>query len=178
MNELQRYFKERGISVKEIAQKIGYRQTFAYGILSGYYPMNDNRRALFVAAFPESEPFLDLATWTGREGRLEYLKQAIEALKTTPTDECVEWPFACAPSDGAGRVWTGEKLVKVSRLAYELYYGTPLTDCALHRCDNPKCFNPRHLYDGTKKDNRHDCLERGPSPHTAAIRERRRNGKH
>lgn len=32
---------------------------------------------------------------------------------------------------------------------------------ALHRCDNPPCVNPRHLYWGTVRDNSDDLLARG-----------------
>ena len=38
-----------------------------------------------------------------------------------------------------------------------MYHGTFI----LHRCDNPKCCNPLHLYAGTQKDNVRDCIERG-----------------
>lgn len=30
-----------------------------------------------------------------------------------------------------------------------------------HRCDNPKCFNPSHLFLGTPRDNAQDCLKKG-----------------
>jgi hypothetical protein len=33
--------------------------------------------------------------------------------------------------------------------------------CVLHHCDNPPCFNPAHLYIGTKVDNARDCARRG-----------------
>jgi hypothetical protein len=33
--------------------------------------------------------------------------------------------------------------------------------CALHRCDNPPCVNPAHLYVGDRKQNAADCSSRG-----------------
>lgn len=42
--------------------------------------------------------------------------------------------------------------------------GKPLeqAEFACHRCDNPPCVNPAHLYVGSPKDNFHDYLARGP----------------
>jgi hypothetical protein len=33
-------------------------------------------------------------------------------------------------------------------------------DCILHRCDNPPCGNPEHLFKGTKVDNAQDCMRK------------------
>jgi len=30
-----------------------------------------------------------------------------------------------------------------------------------HKCNNPSCFNPEHLYSGTQKDNIRDCINSG-----------------
>jgi hypothetical protein len=37
----------------------------------------------------------------------------------------------------------------------------PKDKMVCHRCDNPKCCNPHHLFLGSSKDNARDCLEKG-----------------
>ena len=32
--------------------------------------------------------------------------------------------------------------------------------CVLHRCDNPQCVNPFHLFIGTKQDNVDDMIQK------------------
>lgn len=40
----------------------------------------------------------------------------------------------------------------------------PIGTQACHRCDNPPCVNPNHLYWGTPRDNVDDCVARGRRP--------------
>ena len=48
------------------------------------------------------------------------------------------------------------------RLAYELTHGViPKGKCVLHRCDTPRCCNPRHLFVGTQTDNMNDRHMKG-----------------
>lgn len=35
------------------------------------------------------------------------------------------------------------------------------SDCVLHRCDNPPCCNPDHLFVGSQNDNIRDCAQKG-----------------
>lgn len=50
----------------------------------------------------------------------------------------------------------------VHRLSYSEFVGeipTGLFVC--HSCDTPLCFNPKHLWLGTQKDNLNDALKKG-----------------
>lgn len=83
-------------------------------------------------------------------------------------NEC--WPWtACVSSFGHGNVQFGGKVRSAHIVAWTLTYGPLTTEkpCVLHRCDNPPCCNPNHLFDGTKRDNSHDMVAK--SRHGMAI---------
>ncbi|CAN5813743.1 HNH endonuclease [soil metagenome] len=48
------------------------------------------------------------------------------------------------------------------RLSWQIHHGDiPAGMFVLHRCDNPPCVNPEHLFLGTKKDNAKDRDRKG-----------------
>lgn len=58
---------------------------------------------------------------------------------------------------GYGHFRIGRNVLKAHRVAWELVNGTvPAGMQVLHRCDNPSCVRPSHLFLGTTQDNTAD----------------------
>jgi hypothetical protein len=85
-------------------------------------------------------------------------------------DDCWVWTGSTDPR-GYGHIWRQGRLVPTHRLSYELNRG-PIPDgmCVLHRCDNPPCCNPSHLFLGTKADNAHDMHAKGRAHYQRRLR--------
>lgn len=88
------------------------------------------------------------------------------------SDACWHWQGtvdkrgygAVAAKHFVGRL--GWKLHRAHRVAYALTFGGVPEDLAvLHRCDNPPCCNPAHLFLGTIADNNRDMREKGRGYH-------------
>lgn len=58
-------------------------------------------------------------------------------------------------------VWNGARIQLAHRAAWLLTHGELPTDKhVLHKCDNPRCVNPDHLFLGTQKDNVQDAVSK------------------
>jgi hypothetical protein len=62
---------------------------------------------------------------------------------------------------GYGTVGRYRKVELAHRVAYEIAVGPTNGLCVLHKCDNPPCCNPKHLFLGTKGDNNKDRQKKG-----------------
>ena len=72
---------------------------------------------------------------------------------------------------GYGQFRFKGKLILAHRLSYIFECGPiPEGMCVLHKCDNPSCCNPKHLYLGTKKDNARDRDRKGRMADTRGSR--------
>lgn len=83
-----------------------------------------------------------------------------------PKSGCWEWQGI--KRNGYGRTIVGSRKdgtrrsVSSHRLAYEVWNGEiPNGYEVCHKCDNPSCINPDHLFVGTRQDNINDRESKG-----------------
>ena len=82
--------------------------------------------------------------------------------KVEKTDECWLWTASRYKSGGYGQFTVDSLGIRAHRFAYELLVGPiPSGMCVLHRCDNPPCVRPDHLFLGTQHDNAKDRTAKG-----------------
>lgn len=81
--------------------------------------------------------------------------------KTDDLNQCWEWMgYKC--KEGYGRIgWKSKASTLAHRAAYVIATGDNTSLLICHRCDNPSCCNPHHLFTGTDKDNSNDRDAKG-----------------
>jgi hypothetical protein len=75
-------------------------------------------------------------------------------------DECWFWT-ACTHRSGHGEIKWGEHARRAHRVSWQIHFGDiPEGLFVCHKCDEPSCVNPNHLYLGTPLDNMMDRVRR------------------
>lgn len=87
--------------------------------------------------------------------------------KVDKSGDCWIWMAVRHKKMGYGLFGLSHRqLVLAHRFAYEQAFGAiPDGLSVLHRCDNPPCCNPEHLFLGTRADNIADMCAKGRHPH-------------
>lgn len=79
--------------------------------------------------------------------------------KVKKTDGCWEW-MASKNNWGYPLFWYKGRSRPGNRVCWELTRGSAPEAQVLHRCDNPGCVRPDHLYSGTHDQNMRDKVDR------------------
>lgn len=93
----------------------------------------------------------------------EAIKNFIEYNRCILPNGC--WEYCGAVKDGYGELNISEKKYRVHRLSLYIYknfdLNSPLLACHKLICSRKDCFNPEHLYAGTKSNNMQDRTKEG-----------------
>lgn len=80
--------------------------------------------------------------------------------------ECWEWTAYRMANGGYGQIRLPKKNLSAHRASWLLTYGAiPEGMQVCHKCDNPPCVRPDHLFVGTAQDNMRDMIAKGRKGH-------------
>lgn len=106
------------------------------------------------------------------------LERAIKYGAHGDKDECWNWNGALQKG-GYGVYWDGKRSGPAHRIIFEAHHGIRLGrwELVCHSCDNPRCVNPSHLWNGSPKQNTDDMIKKGRRKQSPKCGEALKNGR-
>ena len=97
---------------------------------------------------------------SARSKKIPIRDRLLDSIQLAAGTGCWEWTKYRDPSGYGRSEYEGE--VMAHRISFLAFVGSiPGGLHVLHRCDNPCCINPRHLFLGTNADNVKDRVSKG-----------------
>jgi hypothetical protein len=122
-----------------------------------------------LAALASSDPNTRSESRLPSSGSADFLARFWARIETADAESCWLWTGRIdrRSDQGYGVLSVLNRPERAHRLAYELHHAVHLgsDDFVCHRCDNPPCCNPAHLFVGTVTDNNRDATAKGRHHH-------------
>lgn len=95
----------------------------------------------------------------------KYIQRFWERTQTKGPDDCWVWT-GCKDSMGYGVIYCEKRTIKAHRLSMMIFLKRILSkeEHVLHKCDNPICVNPNHLFIGNMQINNEDMYKKKRNP--------------
>ena len=129
-----------------------------------------NKRNRSVKGMPQRYCPSHNRTWAPLENRVGKKINKNGPSVKPKLGSCWIWLASC-DAHGYGQISGGKgpdgkrKMLKAHRVSWELNKGPIPCDLdVLHKCDNPPCANPKHLFVGEAVDNMKDAASKGRMP--------------